>query len=250
MQAPLLSIVVPVYNEGDNIAWFLRELEASVAEPHETLIVYDFPEDNTLPAIAALEPPAASVRLVQNTIGRGVLNAYRAGFAAAKGDVIVTMVSDRADDPRDVPALARLIRGGADVAAASRYMRGGRRIGGPLLGRTLSRVAGLTLRWFAGVPTHDATNNFRAYNRRILSIPIESKASFALGLELMLKTHWHGWRIEQLPTTWQDRTAGESQFKLWAWLPQYLHWYALGFKHAWVPGALERWSASHPLPRN
>lgn len=242
-----MSIIVPVYNEGPNIAWFLRELEASVVEPHETLIVHDFPEDNTLPAIAAMRPPAANVRPVLNTLGKGVLNAYKAGFAAAKGDVIVTMVCDRADDPRDVPVLAAMIRSGADVAAASRYMRGGQRIGGPLLGRTLSRVAGLTLCWFAGVPTHDATNNFRAYDRKILRIPIESTASFALGLELILKAHWHGLRIKEVPTIWQDRTAGDSRFRLWAWLPQYLRWYRTGFTHAWIPGSLARWKASHPL---
>lgn len=231
----LISIVVPVYNEGENIARFLRELEEAVHEPYEALIVHDFPEDNTLPAIAAMQPPAKNVRPVLNTIGRGVLNAYKAGFAAATGDVIVTMVSDRADDPRDVPAMVKRIRDGFDVAAGSRYMRGGKRIGGPPLGRTLSRVAGLTLHWFAGIPTHDATNNFRAYNRRILSVPIESKASFALGMELMLKAHWNGWRIAQVPTTWQDRTEGESRFRLWAWLPEYLRWYLLALRRAWLP---------------
>ncbi len=235
-----LSIVVPVFNEGKNIASFLRELESSLKEPHEILIVYDFPEDNTLPAIAAMQPQSLNVHPLHNTIGRGVLNAYKAGFAAAKGDVIVTMVSDKADDPRDVPELVRLIRSGFDVAAGSRYMRGGKRIGGPFLGRTLSRTAGLTLHWFAGIPTHDATNNFRAYNRRILTIPIESKASFALGLELMLKAHWNGWKIIEIPTVWHDRTAGESKFQLWAWLPEYLRWYLLGMRRALLPWRLKR----------
>ncbi len=235
----LVSIVVPVFNEGENIASFLRELESSMKESHEILVVHDFPEDNTLPAIAAMQPQSPNVRPVHNTIGRGVLNAYKAGFAAAQGDVIVTMVSDKADDPHDVPALVRLVRSGFDVAAGSRYMHGGRRIGGPLLGRTLSRTAGLTLHWFAGIPTHDATNNFRAYNRRILTIPIESKASFALGLELMLKAHWNEWKITEIPTVWQDRTAGKSNFQLWAWLPEYLRWYLLGMRRAWLPWTIK-----------
>src|SRR5262245_53060452 len=87
--APLISVVVPVYNEADNIQSFLRDLEAALPEPHEVLIVYDFPEDSTLPAVAAMQPPCPNVRLVHNTLGRGVLNALKAGFQASPGDVVV-----------------------------------------------------------------------------------------------------------------------------------------------------------------
>jgi dolichol-phosphate mannosyltransferase len=229
----LISIVVPVYNEGGNIVRFLTELEDAVKESHETLVVYDFPEDDTVPAVHAMQPQISSVRLVHNTLGRGVLNAYRAGFAAAQGDVIVTMVSDRADDPTDVPAMVKLVRDGADVAAGSRYMKGGRQIGGPAFKQFLSRMAGLSLYYCAGMPTHDSTNNFRAYSRRILSLPIESNASFALGIELVVKAFERGWNITEVPTTWHDRTIGASRFRLWAWLPQYLRWYFRGIRHAW-----------------
>src|SRR5437660_11829835 len=126
-----ISVVVPVYQEADNIQPFLRDLEAEVREPHEVLLVYDFPEDTTLPAVAAMRPPCPNVRLVHNTLGKGVLNALKAGFQASRGDVIVVMMADRSDEPRDVAALTRLVRGGADVAAGSRYMRGGRQEGGP-----------------------------------------------------------------------------------------------------------------------
>src|SRR5262245_2089462 len=85
-QERLISLVVPVYQEADNIQALLRELESQVREPHEVLIVYDFPEDNTLPAVAAMRPPCPGVRLVHNTLGRGVLNALKAGFRASRGD--------------------------------------------------------------------------------------------------------------------------------------------------------------------
>ena len=127
-------------------------MEREVHEPHEILIVYDFPEDSTLPAVAAMQPPCTAVRLVHNTLGRGVLNALKAGFQASRGDVVVVMMADRSDEPRDVAALTRLVRDGADVAAGSRYMRGGRQEGGPWLKRTLSRLAGVSLHYFAGLP--------------------------------------------------------------------------------------------------
>jgi glycosyltransferase involved in cell wall biosynthesis len=230
----MISIVAPVFNEAENIQGFLRDVDTAVREPHEIVLVYDFPEDSTLPAVAAMEPPCPSVRLVHNTLGRGVLNALKAGFAAASGDVIVVMMADRSDEPKDVAEMARRVRAGADVVAGSRYIKGGSQEGGPLVKRTLSRMAGVSLYYLAGLPIHDATNNFRAYSRRAVEIPIEGEASFALALELTLKAHWNGWRIEEVPTTWRDRTAGQSRFRLFAWMPHYLRWYLKAMRKAWL----------------
>ncbi len=232
-----ISIVVPVYNEADNIVAFLRGVEAEVHEPHEILVVYDFPEDSTLPAVAAMQPPCPQVRLVHNRLGKGVLNALRAGFQASHGDVVVVMMADRSDEPADVERMAALLREGADVVAGSRYVRGGRQEGGPRLKRMLSRLAGVSLYYLAGLPIHDATNNFRAYSRRVIEqLPIEGQASFALALELTLKAHWQGWKVAEVATVWRDRTAGQSRFRLFAWLPHYLHWYLLALRRAWLPG--------------
>jgi glycosyltransferase involved in cell wall biosynthesis len=236
----LLSIVVPVYNEAENAPSLIRDIDAEVSEPHEILIVYDFKEDNTLPAINAMNPPSPNVRCIENTIGRGVLNAYKAGFSACRGDVVILVAGDRADEPKDIPALAKLVREGADVACGSRYMKGGGQVGGPVFKQFLSRMAGLSLHYVAGLPTHDATNNFRAYSRRVIAMPIETKVSFALGIELVLKSHWNGWRIEERPTVWHDRREGVSRFRLWAWLPEYLRWYMQGIRHAWLPGGKKR----------
>jgi glycosyltransferase involved in cell wall biosynthesis len=232
--SPLTSIVVPVYNEAENIQAFLRDLESQFYEPHEVLIVYDFVEDNTLAAIAAMQPACTNVRLVHNQLDKGVLNALKAGFQASRGDVVVVMMADRSDEPKDVAEMARLIRAGADVVAGSRYARGGRQEGGPLLKRTLSRLAGVSLHYLGGLPIRDATNNFRAYSRRVIEqIPIEGEAGFALALELTLKAHWRAWRLAEVPTTWRDRTAGRSRFRLFAWLPHYLRWYLKALQKAW-----------------
>ena len=110
-------------------------------------------------------------------------------------------------------------------------MRGGHQVGGPPLKRLMSRTAGLTLHWFAGVPTHDPTNNFKLYSRRFLdTVTIESTAGFELALELTVKATIAGRRVAEVPTTWRDRTAGQSNFKLRKWLPHYLHWYWVAFR--------------------
>jgi len=81
------------------------------------------------------------------------------------------------------------------------------------------------------VPTHDPTNNFKLYARGFLdAVTIESTAGFELALELTVKATLAGSRIAEVPTTWRDRTAGQSNFKLRKWLPHYLHWYRVAFE--------------------
>ena len=230
-QRPELSIVVPVYNEGEAVAPVIRALTASVKTPHEILVVYDFDEDTTVPVVARLATELPTVRGHRNTLGRGVLSAMRAGMAASTGRFVLISMADGSDEPHIVDGMVSLARGGADVVAASRYMRGGRQLGGPLVKRALSRTAGLTLHWFGGVPTHDPTNNFKLYSRRFLdTVSIESRAGFELALELTVKATLTGRRVAEVPTTWRDRTAGQSNFRLRKWLPHYLRWYAVAFR--------------------
>lgn len=233
---PVLSIVLPVYNEGEAVEPVLRGLSAEVTAPHEIVVVYDFDADTTVPVIARLVPEVAGLRGVRNDLGRGVLNAMKAGIAGTTGRYVLISMADGSDEPGVVDSMVRLAEGGADVVAASRYMPGGRQVGGPLLKRLLSRTAGLTLHWFAGVPTHDPTSNFKLYSRRYLdAVTIESTAGFELALELTVKATVAGRLVAEVPTTWRDRTAGASNFKLRAWLPHYLHWYFVAFRARWLP---------------
>ena len=229
---PELSIVLPVYNEGEAVELVLRGLANAVKTPHELVVVYDFDEDTTVPVVRRLVSEIPGLRGLRNDIGRGVLNAMKAGIAGTSAPYVLISMADGSDDPTDVDRMVELARTGADVVAASRYMKGGHQIGGPPLKRLMSRVAGLTLHWFARVPTHDATSNFKLYSRRFLdAVRIESTAGFELALELTVKATLQRRRIAEIPTTWRDRTAGQSNFKLRQWLPHYLHWYRLAFFH-------------------
>ncbi len=229
--APELAIVLPVYNEGEAVEPVLRALAAGVTTAHELVVVYDFDEDTTVPVIARLATEIPALRGLRNDLGRGVLNAMKAGIAGTRSPYVLISMADGSDEPHVVDTMVALARQGADVVAASRYMRGGHQVGGPPLKCLMSRVAGLTLHWFAGVPTHDPTNNFKLYSRRFLdTVTIESTAGFELALELTVKATLARRRIAEVPTTWRDRTAGQSNFKLRKWLPHYLHWYWAAFR--------------------
>jgi dolichol-phosphate mannosyltransferase len=237
MTGPELSIVMPVFKEGEAVEPALRALERDIRTPHEILVVYDFDEDPTVPVIERLSAELPAVRGHRNDLGRGVLNAMKSGMAASSGPYVLITMADGSDEPHLVDAMVALARDGADVVAASRYMAGGRQFGGPLLKRLMSRAAGLTLHWFAGVRTHDPTNNFKLYARRFLdAVLIESTAGFELALELTVKATLDGRTVAEVPTTWRDRTAGRSNFKLRKWLPHYLHWYRKAFVGRWLGG--------------
>jgi glycosyltransferase involved in cell wall biosynthesis len=227
---PALSIVIPVYNEPDNIGPTLRRITSEVRTPHEILVVYDFDADTTVPVVRSLQEELPAVRLERNDIGRGVLNAMKAGIAGSSAPLVLITMADGSDEMERVDEMVRLGQGGAAVVAGSRYMRGGGQVGGPLLKRLMSRAAGLSLHWFAGVPIHDATNNFKLYRRDFLnSVTIESTGGFELAIELTAKAARARRPMAEVPTTWRDRTAGESRFKIRAWLPKYLRWYFHAF---------------------
>jgi glycosyltransferase involved in cell wall biosynthesis len=196
------------------------------------LIVYDMDDDDTLPAVRALALPG--VELIRNRHGRGVLNAIRTGIDDAQSEIVIVTMADLSDDLSIAPRMVEMIRAGeADIVCASRYMKGGRQIGGPLLKRFLSRVAGLSLHLLTGIPTHDATNAFRAYRTSLLrEIPIESTAGFEYSLEITVKAFARGRRIAEVPSTWRERQAGTSRFALMRWLPHYLRWYVYAIRRS------------------
>ena len=221
---------MPVYNEGENVVPTLRGLiERTHTRPIEVMVVHDFDEDTTVPVVKRLQSELPEVRLHRNSLGRGVLNALKSGLAGARAPYVLVTMGDGSDDPGEIDAMYALANGGADVVAGSRYMRGGQQLGGPLLKRSMSRVAGLSLHFLGGLPIHDATSNYRLYSKRLLQqVTIESTGGFELGLELTVKAYALGMQVAEVPTAWRDRTAGQSRFRLWNWLPRYLRWYWVG----------------------
>lgn len=229
---PTLSVVIPAYNEGENIGAVLQGLHTAVhVRPLEILVVYDFDGDTTVPVVKRLQAAYPDVYLVRNRFGCGALNALKTGLSGAHAPHVLVTMADLSDDLRDVDAMYRLAREGADVVAGSRHMAGGRQQGGPFVKRTLSRAAGLSLHYIAGLGTHDPTSNFKLYSRKLVrAVHIESTGGFELALELTVKAHLSGFQIAEVPTHWRDRIAGESQFQLREWLPHYLRWYLLAMR--------------------
>ena len=227
---PRVSVVIPAYEEGEAIMACLDRILEAVSMPCEVLVVHDDPDDST---VAYLEKyAAADGRVVPtlNTYGRGPAQAIRFGIDAALAPVVVVTMADGCDDPQQIDDLTRLVERGVVVAAASRYCAGGQQVGGPVVKRTLSRAAGLSLHTLARVGTRDATNSFKAYSRQFVQeVGIDSREGFEIGIELTVKAKRLGLPVAELPTIWLDRQLGTSHFHLLRWLPAYLRWYGLAF---------------------
>jgi len=229
---PPLTVVIPVYNEAANFRALWNELASGIKTPFTALVVYDFDADNTVPvAQEIIDSGETRIKLVRNKYGRGVTNAIKTGLEAVEsGPVLVTM-ADLSDELTTVDRMYALYLEGYDLICGSRYMPGGKLIGGPFLKQFMSRASGLTLYWFRGVPTHDATNSFKLYDAAMVhDLKIESVAGFELGLELTVKAFLNGYRIAEIPSIWRDRTAGSSRFRVLHWLPHYLKWYFFAFQ--------------------
>jgi glycosyltransferase involved in cell wall biosynthesis len=227
----LLSVIIPVYREGEAARPVIAAMAGRAPAPNEILVVHDEESDPTVPVVEDLARAHPQIRALHNRLGRGPALAIRAGFAAARGEAVLVSMADASDDLDDVAPMLARIEAGADLVAASRYMAGGRQLGGPPLKTFLSRNAGRSLHWIVGLPTSDPTSAFKMYRKSMLdSLELESDRGFELGLEITVKAFLGGYRIAEVPTTWRDREQGQSNFRLFRWLPKYLRWYGLALR--------------------
>lgn len=227
---PQVSVVIPAYEENEQILGVLSRIRDSIEIPFECLIVTDSPDDSTNKFVTQMSKVDKRFKSVINDSGKGPAKAIRKGIEHAQSPVIVVTMADGSDDPRDITSMVRLVNRGVAVVAASRYMPGGQQIGAPFLKSKLSKLAGKTLYMFARVGTRDATNSFKAYSRDFLdSIEIESQFGFEMGLELVAKAKRRKLPIAEIPTIWLERLFGDSKFRLTQWIPRYLRWYFHAF---------------------
>ena len=221
--------MIPAYNEGDHVLPGLRAIEKLVTSEKEILVVVDSESDTTAPSVRQLSKEIYGLKLLVNSLGSGPGNAIRFGFMHAQAPTVVVSMADGCDDASQIDELARLVERGVVIAAASRYMPGGQQVGGPRLKRTLSRIAGKSFALITGVGTRDVTNSFKAYNRGFVeAVQIHSRDGFEIGIELVAKARRLNKPVAEIPTTWIDRSFGDSNFQLGKWLPSYIKWYLFG----------------------
>lgn len=211
-------VVLPTYNERDNIEPYLRALRA-VSGEIDVLIVDDNSPDGTADAARALAGELGGVEVLQRPSKDGLGSAYRAGFRRVLDsnngyDVVVSMDADLSHDPAVIPAMIRAIEGGADAVIGSRYVRGGGTADWPVHRRLLSKWGNAYTRAVLRLPTRDCTSGFRAYRALALdAIEPESTAAegYAFLTELVRRLTRRGFTIAETPIVFRDRERGKSK---------------------------------------
>jgi glycosyltransferase involved in cell wall biosynthesis len=240
-----LDIIIPVYNEGENIHRVLDALRCNVRTPFRVLLCYDHERDTTLQALKSY-PNASQITVVPvRNPSRGPHAAVMAGLRYSDAPARLVYPGDDDYNAGIVDRMYQLAQQGCDIVAASRFMPGGCMKGCRWLKAFLVRSSAFALHHIARVPTHDASNGFRLFSQRVVEqIPVQSTQGFAYSLELLVKCRRLGWRIGEVPAQWHERKAGASRFKVLKWLPGYLRWFFYAFATTYLRRrGVEGWPA-------
>ena len=209
-------VVVPTFNERDNIVPFLEALRRSAPDA-DVLVVDDNSPDGTGDAAEQTAADLGQITVLHRPGKQGLGSAYRHGFTVALDedyDVIVTMDVDFSHDPRVVPAMLGAIEAGADAVVGSRYVEGGGTENWPLHRRLLSRWGNRYTAFVLGLRIRDCTSGFRAYRAsalRAIEHGTTGAEGYAFLTELVRRLVRRGYSVVEVPITFRDREFGTSK---------------------------------------
>ena len=212
-----LMVVIPTYNEADNIRGIVTRVLA-VDPGYHVLVVDDDSPDGTAALVSRLAADNPRVHLLLRRDDRGFGTAVRDGFVKALqlgAPLIGQMDADGSHDPAMLPALCAQVQfGKADIAIGSRYVAGSTIHGWGPFRYVNSHVANRLARLVTGVPVADATNGLRLFRREVLEA-LDLSALLSRGYSVILETNYRahraGFRLCELPITFHPRIAGASK---------------------------------------
>jgi len=202
-----LTVVIPVYNEAENLEPLIAELEqvlSGLGRSFEILCVDDKSTDGSLDILRRLQSQRDHLRVTAHTVNSGESAAQATGFARARGEVVITMDADQQNDPADIPALLAALDGETAAVCGVR-----RRREDNWLRRLSSRIANSFRNVVTGDRISDAGCTFRAVRRAALrEVPVFN------GMHRFLPTilRWQGFRVKEIPVNHRPRMRGESKY--------------------------------------
>jgi dolichol-phosphate mannosyltransferase len=212
-----VCVVVPTYNEKENVSKLIEELKRCKIPELSMLFVDDSSPDGTAELVKEYSSREPWVGLLVRSEKRGIGSAYQDGFREAistsSPDIIVEMDADLQHPPSAVVDLVSAVKAGVDVAVGSRYVSGGSVSGWSRWRRAVSKGANAYSRALLGLPVKDATSGFRAYSRRAAekvtgaSLPAKGFEFQVATLHLLKVTM----RIVEVPYAFSARSAGRSK---------------------------------------
>jgi dolichol-phosphate mannosyltransferase len=210
-------LILPTYNEAENIGPIVHAARAQLREADRILIVDDNSPDGTGRIADELATDVPGVEVLHRAGKEGLGRAYLAGFrhALANGaELILEMDSDFSHDPADLPRLIAAAEDGADLVLGSRYVPGGRVVDWGLPRKCLSRGGSWYARVLLGVDVRDLTGGFKCFRREVLealNLDAVRADGYGFQIELTYRTIQAGFRVVEIPIVFRDRRVGESK---------------------------------------
>jgi dolichol-phosphate mannosyltransferase len=240
-------VVLPTYQEAENIAEVLRRLRAAVPSA-DVLVIDDSSPDGTADIAKAAGHELGRVDVAIRPAKAGLGSAYRQGFReglALGYDVLVEMDSDLSHDPSALPDLLRAVENGADLAIGSRYVPGGSIPNWPLHRRTLSRWGNLYSAFMLRIDVRDSTSGYRAYRAdalRRIELDAVRADGYGFQIEMAYRVARLGGRIAEVPIEFRDRERGNSKMssRIVAEALTLVSWWGIRDRVTALPVALRR----------
>jgi len=218
------DILIPVFNENETIIKTLKNIISVVKYNYNIFICYDYEEDPTLKIIKENFDNNSKIIFIKNSY-RGFNNALISGFKRSRAKAVLFYMADDHINHNTINLCYEKFKEGNQVICPSRFVKGGKMIGNPILKSILTRLASFFLFYFTSFPIKDSTNSFRLFPRNLLDkIKIESDKGFTLSLELTAKAHRLKYKIIEIPVVWIEREKGKSRFKLFSFIMPYTKW--------------------------
>jgi dolichol-phosphate mannosyltransferase len=215
-----VTVILPTYNELENIVDVLTNVKKAVPSA-AIMVVDDGSPDGTADLAQSLADDLGGIEVIRRSSKNGLGSAYRFAFERVfalpkhgDDDIVVTMDSDLSHDAEVIPAMIQMIAEGADAVIGSRYVEGGGTENWPLHRRLLSRWGNRYTGWILEVPVKDCTSGFRSYRLGALQTirpETTSAEGYAFLTELVVRLSREGYRVEETPILFVDRTAGTSK---------------------------------------
>jgi len=204
----LLSIIIPVYNEEltiGNVIDRTKDAARQIGYPYEIIVINDLSYDNSLQVAVQRKVRVYSLR---EHLGKGY--ALRAGFAQARGDVIITIDSDGSHWPEELAeVLTPVLDNSADMVIGSRYLNH-KHVEARKLNKFGVRIFNYLIQLFTGVAITDSQSGYRAMKREVLNIQKLNSGGYEIESEMLVKTAKAGFRLAEVPITFEQRTYGCS----------------------------------------
>ena len=219
-----LDIIIPVYNEGENIIKLLKALENEVVCNFRILICYDSDSDKTLKYFKNRNIINKEILLIKNP-NQGPNSAIIEGINLSRAEIILIYMADDFENIKLINDMINLIERGNELVIPSRFIPGGKMLGAKKIKKTITLIGSYLVYYLARIPFRDCTNAFKMFSASLKDkIKLDSTTGFTFALELTTKSYLLNLKIVEVPSIWIETKNRKSNFKVYKWLPYYIYW--------------------------